>query len=168
MAIFVLLNVPLSSPAAPFLFLMVCGPTLMSDVIMSLTPFTLTFECRVLCQFSQPPTKVSYEARGEISRWLSCASRGSIRGAEQGRVSWCSQSDTLTNRSLNNLKRNDPQSNISGPNNSSVVTGSVFGSLYEEKNTTVIHGEVSVTPSVLLTLCHISAQKTVSVNGKIF
>ena len=36
------------------------------------------------------------------------------------------------------------QSNVTGPNNSNVVTGSVFCNLYEEKYTAVIHGEASV------------------------
>ena len=51
--------------------------------------------------------------------------------------------------------------NITGLNNSNVVTGSVFGNSYEEKNTAVISG-VSIMLSVLPTLRHISAQKTAS------
>lgn len=44
------------------------------------------------------------------------------------------------------------QSNITGPNNSNMVAGSVFGNLYEVKNTESMPGNVSVIPSVLPTL----------------
>ena len=62
------------------------------------------------------------------------------------------------------IKRNVPQSNVTGPNNINVVTGNVFGN--SGKNTALIRGEVSVTLSVLLTLAHISAPKTASVPSK--
>ena len=56
------------------------------------------------------------------------------------------------------------QSNVTGPSNSYVVTGSVFGNLYEEKkNTASIQGKASVILSVLPTLRHISAWKSASV-----
>ena len=41
------------------------------------------------------------------------------------------QSDNDTGPSLNLIKRNFPQSSITWPNNSNVVTVTVFGSLYE-------------------------------------
>ena len=39
------------------------------------------------------------------------------------------------------------------------MTVTVFGNLYEEKNTTALHGEASVLLSVLPTLRHISVRK---------
>lgn len=48
-----------------------------------------------------------------------------------------------------------------GPNNNNVVAGDVFSNLYEE----FLSGKASVILSVLLTLHHISSQKTVSVPG---
>ena len=56
------------------------------------------------------------------------------------------------------MKRDDPQSNVTGPNNTNVVTVTIFGNLYEEKNTAVICGEAPVTLHVLPTLRHISAR----------
>ena len=43
------------------------------------------------------------------------------------------QSDNCTGPSLNLIKRNVPQSNVTEPNNSNVVTVTVFGNLGEEK-----------------------------------
>lgn len=43
---------------------------------------------------------------------------------------------------------------VTRPNNSCVVAGSVFSILYEKKNKAFIHGEVSVTLSVLPTLSY--------------
>lgn len=48
------------------------------------------------------------------------------------------------------IKRNVPQSNFTEPNNSNVITGRVFGNLYEDRNAAVIRGEVSDMLSVLL------------------
>ena len=80
------------------------------------------------------------------------------------------QSDNCTGPSLNLIKRNFPQSNVTCPNNSNVVTVFNFVSLYEEKNTTAVGGEasilLSVLPIVLPTHRHISARKTASVIGK--
>ena len=63
-------------------------------------------------------------------------------------ISWCLQPDNQTDPSLNKIKSIDPQSNVG-------VNSSVCGNLYEEKNTAVICGEVSVILSVLPTLHHI-------------
>ena len=49
---------------------------------------------------------------------------------------------------------------------SNVVTVTVIGNLYEEKNTAVLGGAASVLPPVLPTLHLISAQKTASVTSK--
>ena len=74
--------------------------------------------------------------------------------------------DNYTGPSRNKIKRNVPQRNVTWPNKSNVMTVTVFGNLYEEKDTTDIRGEASVLPPVLLTLCHISARKTASVTSK--
>ena len=140
----------------------------------TLTPFTMPFACWdpapilriLLC------VKVSDTARGEILHRLWSASGGSIRADywwNGGGVSaW--QSDNCTGPSLNSIKRNVPQSNITWPIKSNIVTATVFGNLYEEKNRTDRCGEVSVLlsvlPPVLPTLRHISARKTASVTGK--
>ena len=50
----------------------------------------------------------------------------------------CVQSDDCTGPSLNLINRNVPQSNVTEPNKSNVVTVPVFGNLYEEKDTTHI------------------------------
>ena len=50
----------------------------------------------------------------------------------------CVQSDDCTGPSLNLINRNVPQSNVTEPNKSNVVTVTVFGNLYEEKDTTDI------------------------------
>ena len=50
-------------------------------------------------------------------------------------------------------KENVPQSNVTRPDKSNVVTVTVFGNLYEEQNTADIPGEVSVQ----VALRHISA-----------
>ena len=65
------------------------------------------------------------------------------------------QSNNYTGPSLNKIKRNVPQSNTTGPNNRNVVTVTVFGNLYKEKNTAA----VAVLLPVLPTPRHISAQK---------
>ena len=67
------------------------------------------------------------------------------------------QSDNYTGPSPNKIERNVPQSNTAWPNNSTVVTVTVFGNLYEGKNTAAVHGEVSVLLPVLPTLRHIPA-----------
>ena len=63
-------------------------------------------------------------------------------GTESFRTGPDDQSDgvhsNFTYPSLNELKRNVRQSNVTGPNNSNVVTGSVFGNLYEEKITVMV------------------------------
>ena len=59
-----------------------------------------------------------------------------------------------------NVPHLNPQNNFTGLNNIDVVTGGVFGILYEEINTTFIHGKASVFLRVLPTQCHISARKT--------
>ena len=47
------------------------------------------------------------------------------------------QFGNYTGPSFNLIKRNVPQSNITWPNNSKVVTVAVFGNWYEETNITV-------------------------------
>ena len=59
------------------------------------------------------------------------------------------QSDNCTGPSLNYIKTNVPQSNFTWRNKSNLVTVTVFGKLYKEKNTTDICGEASVLLSVL-------------------
>ena len=70
-----------------------------------------------------------------------------------------------TDNWLNLIKTHVPESNVTWPNNSNVVSVTVFGNLYE-KNTTDISGEASVLQPVLPTIHHISAWKTVPVTGK--
>ena len=53
--------------------------------------------------------------------------------------------------SLNLIQRNVPQSNVTWPNKSNVVTVTVFGNVYEEKYTADIRGVASVLPPVLPT-----------------
>ena len=72
----------------------------------------------------------------------------------------------LFGESFTLIQRNFPQSNLTWPNKSNVVT--VFDSFYEGKNTTAVRGEASVLPPVLPTLCHTSARKIASVTGKNF
>ena len=75
---------------------------------------------------------------------------GSIEGVS---IRW---SDYYTGPSLNKTKRNVPQSNITLPNKSNVVTVTV--NLYEEKKN--ICGEAPVLLPVLPTRRHISARIT--------
>ena len=62
-----------------------------------------------------------------------------------GRVCWSDSLITATGPSLNLIKRNVPQSNVTGPNNNNVVTVTVIGNLYKERNTADISGEASET-----------------------
>ena len=62
-----------------------------------------------------------------MNGWASCAYGGGVV-----------QSDDRTGPSLNLINRNVPQSNVTEPNKSNVVTVTVFGNLYEEKDTTDI------------------------------
>ena len=66
------------------------------------------------------------------------------------------QSDNCTGPSLTYIKINVPQSNITWPNKSNIVTVTVFGNLYEEENAADRCGEASVLPPVIPSLRHIS------------
>ena len=59
---------------------------------------------------------------------------GKAGGADQGCVLvwWCSYLQ-LNISFTHKIKRNDSQSNVTRPNNSNVLTGSVIGIFYEEK-----------------------------------
>ena len=46
---------------------------------------------------------------------------------------WCSQSDNYTGPSLNKIKRNVPQSKVTGPNNSNMLTCSVWPFIWGTK-----------------------------------
>ena len=116
---------------------------------LSLAPFTLPFKCRnhsLHC----PLWKFQMQWGGTVQLRLWCASRSSIRGKPASvwmdklevrirgvLVWWRSQPGSWTDSLIITLKRHvpHPQSNGTGPNNSNVVAGSVFG---EEKNTAVI------------------------------
>ena len=74
------------------------------------------------------------------------------------------QSDNCTDPSLNQILRNAPQGNVTGPNESNKVT--VFGNLHEEIKYHSCMWRSSVLPPVLLTLPHISAPKTAFVTSK--
>ena len=91
-----------------------------------------------------------------IEKWnfaaaLTCRSRGEPMSSSVS-IWWYSQSDNITGPSFNRTKRNVPQSNVTGPNNSNVVAVRKW---IPQLNT----GEVSVILSVLPTAHHISAQK---------
>ena len=64
----------------------------------------------------------------------------------RGRVD---QTLNYTGSSLNLIQRNVPQSNVTGPNKSNVVTVTFLINLYEEKNSADIRGEGSVLLPVL-------------------
>ena len=76
------------------------------------------------------------------------------------------QFDSCTGPSLNNIKINVWQNDVTWPNKSNIVIAPVLCNLYEEKNTADIYGEACVTLSVVQTLRHISSWKTAAVTGK--
>ena len=72
-----------------------------------------------------------------LCEWISCRH---IAGACQS-DGICS--DNLTVPPLKKIQGNVPQSNVTGPNNSNVVSVHVSGNLYEEKKVAVKCGELS-------------------------
>ena len=151
----------------------------MPTSFQSLAPFTLPFACGdpAILQFSASSSVWKFQTRrgvkplsaadlllevvtGPYYWWTEPVWMDKL-GARSGDVSV-----VQTDNWLNLIKRNFPQSSITGPNNSNVLTVTVFGNLYEEKNTADISGEAPVLPPVLLTICHISAWKTASVTSK--
>ena len=101
---------------------------------------------------------LSEVTRAEILLWPWSAAGGSVRtvlfenrtdkpAVWSGGVS-TGQSDNYTGPLLNLIQRNLPQSNVTWPNKSNLVTVTVFGNLYEEINTVAVPGGASVLLSV--------------------
>ena len=63
--------------------------------------------------------------------WTKPVSMDKPAARSRGLLIW--QSDTCTSPSINLIKRNFPQSNVTWPNKSNIVTVTFFGNLYEEK-----------------------------------
>lgn len=115
-------------------------------LFLSVAPFTLTFEWGdpasifrflVCVKVSDDRSSTGTQYWGSGPVWMVKAV------VQSGVVSvwWCGN---YICPSLNKIKRKVPQSNVTGPNISNVVTGSVFFNLYKEKNTAVILWKVSV------------------------